>query len=118
MIYQQLDNQNLHIGQVAEQAPGAVDVPKPVYDKATHRARWVDNDWDIRTHAEWDSILNPPQPEPTIEELNESIRLQRQMAYQKEADPLFFKWQASEGTEADWLAKREEIRIRYPEVTV
>lgn len=47
-----------------------------------------------------------------------SIVLQRQMAYQKEADPLFFKWQAGEGTEADWLAKREEIRIRYPEVTV
>jgi hypothetical protein len=38
----------------------------------------------------------------------------RQAAFQREADPLFFKWQAGEGTEADWLAKREEIRLRYP----
>lgn len=39
---------------------------------------------------------------------------QRQSAYQTEADPLFFKWQAGEGTEADWLAKRAEIAERYP----
>jgi hypothetical protein len=31
----------------------------------------------------------------------------RQDAYTQEADPLFFKWQAGEGTEAEWLAKRE-----------
>jgi hypothetical protein len=39
---------------------------------------------------------------------------QRQAAFQSEADPLFFKWQAGEGTEAEWLAKREEIRNRFP----
>jgi hypothetical protein len=38
----------------------------------------------------------------------------RQAAFQAEADPLFFKWQAGEGTEAEWLAKREEIRTRFP----
>ena len=38
----------------------------------------------------------------------------RQAALQSEADPLFFKWQAGEGTEAEWLAKREEIRNRFP----
>jgi hypothetical protein len=38
----------------------------------------------------------------------------RHAAYTEEADPLFFKWQAGEGTEADWLAKRQEIRDRYP----
>jgi hypothetical protein len=38
----------------------------------------------------------------------------RQAAFQREADPLFFKWQAGEGTEADWQAKRQEIRERYP----
>jgi hypothetical protein len=38
----------------------------------------------------------------------------RQEAYRTEADPLYFKWQAGEGTEADWLAKRQEIRDRYP----
>jgi hypothetical protein len=38
----------------------------------------------------------------------------RQAAYTTEADSLFFKWQAGEGTEAEWLAKRQEIRDRYP----
>ena len=31
-----------------------------------------------------------------------------------EADPLFFKWQAGEATQAEWQAKREEIRQRFP----
>ena len=39
----------------------------------------------------------------------------RKQAYAAEADPLFFKWQAGEGTEAEWRAKREEIRARYPD---
>ena len=38
----------------------------------------------------------------------------RQAAYTAEADPLFFKWQAGEATEEEWLAKRQEIRDRYP----
>ena len=38
----------------------------------------------------------------------------RQAAYVQEADPLFFKWQAGESTAQEWLAKREEIRSRYP----
>ena len=43
-----------------------------------------------------------------------SLRQQRQAAYAAEADPLFFKWQAGEGSESDWLAKRDEIRNRFP----
>lgn len=38
----------------------------------------------------------------------------RHAAYTAEADPLFFKWQAGEGTEEEWKAKRQEIRDRYP----
>ena len=41
-------------------------------------------------------------------------RSNRQAAYTQESDPLFFKWQAGEGTEQEWLAKRGEIRTRYP----
>lgn len=63
---------------------------------------------------------------PTLEEVQAEIaRLQaeeplkrieriRQASYQKESDPLFFKWQAGEATEEEWLAKRNEIRNRYP----
>ena len=38
----------------------------------------------------------------------------RQVSYASEADPLFFKWQAGEATEEEWLSKRKEIRERYP----
>ena len=48
------------------------------------------------------------------EYLFEEMRQARASAYRLEADPLFFKWQAGEGTEQEWLAKREEIRARYP----
>ena len=39
----------------------------------------------------------------------ENVRVARQNAYQKLADPLFFKFQAGEGTEEDWLAARKEV---------
>ena len=38
----------------------------------------------------------------------------RQTAFVSEADPLFFQWQAGEATEEEWLAKRQEVRDRYP----
>lgn len=57
--------------------------------------------------SEWVEV---PLPAPTKEEQEAS----RQAAYAKEADPLFFKWQAGEATEADWRSKRDEIRARYP----
>ena len=38
----------------------------------------------------------------------------RKAAYQNEADPLFFKAQRGEATQAEWLAKVEEIKARYP----
>ena len=38
----------------------------------------------------------------------------RKAAYIAEADPLFFKWQAGEGTQEEWQAKRAEIKDRYP----
>lgn len=52
----------------------------------------------------------PPPVVPTKEEQE----AKRHAAYTAEADPLFFKWQAGEGTEEEWKAKRQEIRDRYP----
>lgn len=48
---------------------------------------------------------------PVTQEQQESLR---RITYVSEADPLFFKWQAGEATEVEWLAKRQEIRDRYP----
>jgi hypothetical protein len=38
----------------------------------------------------------------------------RKMAYQFEADPLFFKAQRGEVTQQEWLDKIAEIKARYP----
>ena len=45
----------------------------------------------------------------------EQIEALRQSAYVSEADPLFFKSQRGEATHAEWLAKVEEIKSRFPE---
>ena len=70
-----------------------------------------------------------PDPEPTVAEMQAAwdnfesttggfaklnARRERSLDYQLEADPLFFKWQAGEGTREEWIAKREEIKARYP----
>jgi len=41
-------------------------------------------------------------------------RQARAAAYASEADPLFFKAQAGEVDQKEWIAKREEIRARFP----
>ena len=52
----------------------------------------------------------PPVPAPDTEAL-------RKAAYREESDPLFFKWQRGEATEAEWIAAVNAIKARYPEPT-
>jgi hypothetical protein len=77
------------------------DVVSPAY------AGWVSGSYSIVKAPE-------PDPEPVLPPTKEQQELARQIAYTQEADPLFFKWQAGESTEEEWLAKRQEIRDRYP----
>ena len=74
-------------------------------------------------HVDWEAAATEAgpyvsPPEPTPEEIAEQQRAEaqanRQAAYMKEADPLFFKYQRGEATEQEWLDKIEEIRARYP----
>lgn len=44
----------------------------------------------------------------------EQVDAKRKFAYQTEADSLFFKWQAGEAMQAEWQAKRNDIKARYP----
>ena len=53
----------------------------------------------IALQAEWDAKL---------------INQQRQSAYQAESDPVFFEWQEGVATKEDWLAKKQEIKERFP----
>jgi hypothetical protein len=57
---------------------------------------------------------------PAVEAVraNERAAAARAVAYAAEADPLFFYWQAGEGSQGAWEAKREEIRARHPYVEV
>jgi len=86
----------------------------------------------LRPGAEWvlrgDDLewLSPDIPQPTEAEIQTELdrliadqprkeaRQSRAAAYASEADPLFFKYQAGEVTKEEWLAKREEIRQRFP----
>lgn len=47
----------------------------------------------------------------------EIIKINRLLAYQKNADPLFFKWQAGEATKEEWLDARSLVveQNPYPE---
>lgn len=42
------------------------------------------------------------------------VQRNRRAAYQNEADPLFFEEQAGEVTAGTWVAKRAEIKNRFP----
>ena len=81
--------------------------------------------WVLRgdTELEW---LDKTQSRPTDQEIDQELqRLRdeypnqlakeaREISYQKEADPLFFKYQAGEISKEEWIAKRKEIKDRYP----
>jgi len=93
---------------------------------ALHPERlWGITDNDYATLVMTDGGPKPSQAEldaawPAVQtaRLNAEAAANRSAAYAAEADPLFFYWQAGEGTEEAWLAKRAEIRDRYPYVEV
>jgi hypothetical protein len=59
------------------------------------------------------SLINIDQSKLAAKKAAEA-EANRKAAYEQEADPLFFKWQAGEATEAEWKAKRDEIKARFP----
>lgn len=64
------------------------------------------------------SALDDLWPQVQAERANAQARAARHADLIAEADPLFMQWQAGEGTEEEWLSKREEIRNRHPYVEV
>lgn len=71
------------------------DVVSPAY------AGWSSGDY---------SLVEAPVLPPT----KEQQELNRKLAYTAESDPLFFMSQRGEATTAEWEAKVEEIKARYP----
>ena len=44
----------------------------------------------------------------------EIIKINRLLAYQKNADPLFFDWQAGTATKDEWLQARQRVKDEMP----
>jgi len=74
---------------------------------------WL-SEGDAPSQAELDAAW----PAVQVARANAQAAANRNAAYAAEADPLFFYWQAGEGTQEAWLEKRAEIRDRYPYVEV
>lgn len=85
-------------------------------------ASWSIDDEDYSTLVWWSPEIAKPTYEALKAKLAEleaaqplkAAQAARAAAYAAESDPLFFKAQAGEVDEAEWLAKREEIRARFP----
>lgn len=94
----------------AANVTGTVNVDVLPADFAPHRYRYVDG-----------QLVCQPDPPPTQEEID-AVTEARRLAYAKEADHLFFSWQAAVTDDAPdqdakrltWRAKREEIQARLP----
>lgn len=43
-----------------------------------------------------------------------AVQEERRQAYIRTADPLYFKWQAGEATEQEWLDARAAVIEQYP----
>lgn len=65
---------------------------------------------------EWEAASQSPALEPYFEPAPyvPDMAAMRQDAYQKESDPIYFKWQRGEATQQQWLDKIAEIKARYP----
>ena len=81
---------------------GRARTDAPAYDPATQGCFWRNDAWEVVD-------VTPAKPTP------EETEALRQAAYEKESDPLFFKWQRGEIEQQVWLDKVAEIKARYPE---
>jgi hypothetical protein len=82
---------------------------RPDYDPLTQTLKQsdfyqVDGQWQVHYY---------PDPLPVSVQI-ENLKAARAAAYQEEADPLFFKAQRDEVDMAEWEAKVQEIRNRFP----
>lgn len=98
--------------------------PPPSYTSGAQFAIFTENSWQVQDipsepeEVEPTSINTPPF-EPSFDFSGEpgSIeyqRKQREFAFKKESDPIFFQAQRNEATMEEWLAKVDEIRQRFP----
>ena len=88
--------------------------------------RYPEASWSLLGDEYQNLVWNGPGKKPSYkkleelwaevqaEVLDERARENRQKAYEKESDPLFFDWQRGEASKQDWIDKIQEIKDRYP----
>lgn len=94
-----------------------INTPRPDYD-ITKNIKELD---PVLVDGQW--IQQWEVTDATEEEITErkyqsnvQVEYQRAEAYRLESDPLFFKSQRGEATMEEWIAKVEEIKLRYPNI--
>jgi hypothetical protein len=81
----------------------------PEYDSLSHRL--TDGEFEQVAGA-WS--LPYVVTDMPLEDKIRNLKAARAQAYADEADPMFFKAERGEGSRADWEAKVQEIRERFP----
>ena len=76
-----------------------------------------DGNRDWCEYLEWVDAGNTATPYEPPPVTVADVRAQRIEAFQQEADPLFFRWQAGEATEQAWLDARTAVQTRFPNPT-
>lgn len=84
-------------------------------------ARWTLNG-DTYEGLEWlDTSAKPSQAEldaawPAVQYANQCTIVERARlaAYEKESDPIFFKWQRGDATEAEWREAVAKVKAENP----
>lgn len=83
------------------------NAPAPSFDPSTHKVQGVDIVWEggwLRRPAI--VPLSQEEIEKRAADAAAAIERQKRQDYQTYSDPIFFKWQAGEATQQDWLDAR------------
>jgi hypothetical protein len=97
-----------------------VPVDAPSYDPITQNLteltpQKIDGVW---TQVWQVSAATSEEVAQRTAEYNEQQKQNRLYAYERESDPIFFKWQRGEGTQQEWLDAVELVKQQYPYIEV
>lgn len=91
--------------------PAHATTEQPLEPGDNEQVVWRGTSWQLQPIPE---PIPEPEPEPQPDPTPASVDFLRRIAFTEESDPLYFKAQRGEATMDEWLAKVEEIRLRYP----